>query len=75
MARSRSDSSAPLLWRMRHQMGRVWFTIALGISALGAFAVVYALVVGPIDGAAIGLPLLVGGALLAVGFRRKTGRR
>lgn len=59
---------------MRHSLGRVWFALAVAISALGAAVVVYALVAGPLDLLGVGLTLLVGGALLAVGFRRK-GRR
>lgn len=71
MARARQASSAPLLWRMRHSMGRLWFVIALVMVGLGVFVVGYGIVVGPLDMLGVGLTLMVGGALLAVGFRRK----
>jgi hypothetical protein len=69
------NDSAPLLWRMRHSIGRVWFAIAIGMVGLGAFTVLYAIFAGPLETAGLGLTLIVGGALLAVGFRRKPGRR
>lgn len=71
---ARAGDSTPLLWRWRHSMGRVWFFIALAMCALGAFAVLYSIVTGTSDALSAGLGLLVGGALLAVGFRRR-GKR
>ena len=68
------ESSAPALWRWRHSMGRVWFTLAIAMCILGAFVVVYGLVAGQVELLAPGLGLLVGGALLAVGFRRRATR-
>lgn len=70
VARGRSSSSAaPLLWRMRHSIGRVWFFIALGMILLGAFVTIYGAATGAMDLIGVGLTLGVGGALLAVGFR------
>lgn len=71
VARSRkpSPSSAPLLWRMRHGIGRVWFTLALGMIGLGVFVTIYGAATGDMGMVGIGLTLVVGGALLAVGFR------
>jgi hypothetical protein len=59
---------------MRHSMGRVWFVIALIMIALGVFSVLYGFVVGTTETLAPGLGLVVGGALLAVGFRRGARR-
>lgn len=67
--RASSSSSAPLLWRMRHSLGKVWFVIALGMLLLGLFVTGYAIVTGATDMLGVGLTLAVGGALLAVGFR------
>ena len=67
--RSSSSSSAPLLWRMRHSIGRVWFTVALGMIGLGLFVTIYGIATGAMDMLGVGLTLCVGGALLAVGFR------
>lgn len=72
---ARRNDSSPWIWRMRHQLGRIWFALAIGMIGLGAFTVLYALVVGPIETITVGLGLLVGGALLAVGFRRKPQRK
>ena len=63
------SSSAPLLWQMRRKLGRVWFTLALGMIGLGVFVTLYGIFVGPLDMLGVGLTLVVGGALLAVGFR------
>lgn len=71
---ARGSDSTPLLWRWRHSMGRVWFAIALAMCAMGAFAVLYSIVTGTSEAIAPGLGLLVGGALLAVGFRRRGQR-
>jgi len=73
VARSRtpSASSAPLLWRIRHSIGRVWFLIAIAMVALGVFVAVYGVATGALDMLGVGLTLVVGGALLAVGFRRR----
>ena len=66
-----ASSSAPLLWRMRHSIGRVWFFVALGMIGLGAFVTIYGIVTGDVGQVGVGLTLCVGGALLAVGFRPK----
>lgn len=66
-----APSSAPLLWRMRHSLGRVWFGIAMVMIGLGAFAAIYGIVTGALDLLGVGLTLAVGGALLAVGFRAR----
>ena len=70
----RDTSNAPALWRWRHSMGRVWFTAAIAMVLLGGFVVIYGLATGAIELLAPGLGLLVGGALLAVGFRRRARR-
>ena len=64
-------SDAPLLWRMRHKIGRVWFALALAMAGLGALLVVYSIATSDWANVGAGLTLVVGGALLAVGFRRK----
>lgn len=71
LARRTASSSAPLLWRIRHRIGRVWFFIAVGMVLLGAFVTIYGIVSGALDMLGVGLTLAVGGALLAVGFRAK----
>ena len=68
---SSSSSSAPLLWRMRHSIGRVWFLLALGMIGLGIFVTIYGVATGKFDLIGVGVTLCVGGALLAVGFRPK----
>lgn len=60
------DDRLPLFWRMRGTLQRGLKWVALGVMLLGAYVTVAAIVVGPLDGIAAGLGLLVGGALIFV---------
>ena len=63
---------APLLWRMRGAMLRVFFVLAVGIVLLGTFALGAGALRGDWGAIALGLGLIVGGALVMV---RRVGAR
>lgn len=70
-------SDAPIVWRLRHQLGAVAFYAAIGIAALGAWTVMRGAVEGDVGAVGIGLTLVVGGLLIMVGRRnrRRQGRK
>lgn len=73
---ARDSSNAPLVWRMRHQLGAVAFYAAILITALGAWVVLRSLLEGDMPSLGIGLTLIVGGLLIMVGRRNRTrGKR
>lgn len=65
------SADAPLAWRLRHQLGTLAFYASIVFAAAGAWTIVYAIVVGPLSGLALGLPLLIGGLLVMVGRRKR----
>lgn len=71
MGSAPGKSDAPLLWRMRHQLGAVAFYAAIAIVALGGWTVIRALFEGDVVSIGIGLTLVVGGLLVMVGRRNR----
>ena len=75
MPASPGKSDAPLLWRLRHQLGAVAFYAAIAIAALGAWTVLRGTFEGDWPSVGVGLTLIVGGALVMVGRRNRRKKR
>lgn len=70
------SKDAPLVWRLRHELGTLAFYVAIAIAALGAWTILRSLLEGDLVAMGWGIGLVVGGLLVMVGRRnRRKGRR